>query len=72
VRLTSTWIILASFVEASYNNTTYSNVTRIKRTIDGYPGFLVTANDPSGQLNWIAEYWIIEGGTEVEIHGSCI
>lgn len=63
---------LESFVEASYNNTTYSNITKIRRTIDGYPGFLVTGTDSTGHQNWIAEYWIIKGGTEIEIHGNLI
>jgi hypothetical protein len=63
---------LGSFVEASYNNTTYSHITRNQRIIDGYSGFFVTGTDSSGNLNWIAEYWIIRGGTEVEIHGNLL
>lgn len=63
---------LAAFIEASFNNTSHNHVTRNQRAIDGHPGFFVTGTDSSGNLNWIAEYWIIRGGTEVEIHGNLI
>jgi hypothetical protein len=63
---------LASFIESSFNNTSHSRITRTQRAIDGYPGFLVTGTNSSGNLNWIAEYWIIRGSTEVEIHGNLV
>lgn len=61
---------LASFVEATYRNMTYSHVTGSQRSIDGRSGFIVEGIDSLGHLNWIAGYWMIDGGTEVEIQGS--
>lgn len=61
---------LASFVEASYKNMTYSHITRNQRIIDGHFGFLVTCVDLSEHLNWIAGYWIVNDGTEVEVQGN--
>ncbi len=61
---------LGSFVEASFRNLTYSHITRNQRPIDGRSGFLIEGIDSLGRLNWIAGYWLIDGGTEVEIQGS--
>lgn len=61
---------LGSFVEAFIRNTTYSRITRSQRPIDGRAGFLVEGIDSLGRLNWIAGYWLIDGGTEVEMKGS--
>jgi hypothetical protein len=61
---------LASFVESSYKNMTYSHITRTQRTIDGHLGFVVTGVDLSGHLDWIAGYWIVNGSTEVEVQGN--
>jgi len=61
---------LASFVEASYRNMTYSQITRTQRTIDGHLGFVVTGIDLSGNLNWKVDYWMVDGGTEVEVQGN--
>jgi hypothetical protein len=60
---------LASFIEASYRNMTYSQITRTSRTIDGHLGFVVTGVDISGNLSWKADYWIVNGSTEVEVEG---
>ena len=60
---------LASLIEASYRNMTYSQITRNQRTIDGHLGFVVTGFDLSGNLNWKADYWIVNSSTEVEVQG---
>jgi hypothetical protein len=61
---------LASFIENSYKNMTYSQITKNQRTIDDHLGFVVTGVDLSGSLNWKANYWIINGSTEVEVQGN--
>jgi len=61
---------LASFIETSYRNMTYSSINRSMKMIDGHRGFLVTGTDLSGALHWQAGYWIIEAGTIVELQGD--
>ena len=33
-------------------------------------GFVVTGIDPSGDLKWKADYWLVNDGTEVEVQGN--
>lgn len=61
---------LALFIETSYKNMNYSQISKNQRTIDGHLGFVVAGVDPSGDLKWKADYWLVNGGTEVEVQGN--